>query len=225
MSHVIRNNLAWFLGGNGGESPPLYPDNFYVVPEYSMAQELTLTTLQRNELSGTFERSDVPLVIGPNTISVTATDGLENSISRTTVVHSVEFSGLNLEIVLDYRVCPDVPIKFLIHDTQLGLIYEIFGKETSGDDRWDLIETGIPGADGTTFWVNCNLNPKYQFFAAAIADDPDGDGLGSGYEILVLRTSPDIWNSDFKDKNDGDEDFDNDGLSSRLFSQRRRKMA
>ncbi len=49
---------------------------------------------------------------------------------------------------------------------------------------------------------------------AGLADDPDDDGLGSGYEYFFLGTSPDMWDTDGDGISDGDEDFDGDGRSN-----------
>ncbi|MHA1302851.1 MAG: FG-GAP-like repeat-containing protein [Candidatus Heimdallarchaeaceae archaeon] len=44
--------------------------------------------------------------------------------------------------------------------------------------------------------------------------DTDHDGLPDGYEVSCLNTSPIAYDSDNNGINDGDEDFDDDGLSN-----------
>ena len=90
---------------------------------------------------------------------------------------------------------------------------------------WKLAETAWRGSNGTSTWYDCGgpgrpQVPPMRSFYAGVADDPDHDGLGSSYECDFISDlhgrhySPDMWDSDTNGIGDGDEDFDNDGLSN-----------
>jgi 1,4-alpha-glucan branching enzyme len=86
-------------------------------------------------------------------------------------------------------------------------------------EGFKLAETAIPGADEEIIWLDCGgpgrpLLPPLRFYMAGLADDPDGDGLGSAYEYFFLGTSPDMWDTYGNGTSDGDEDSDGDGKSN-----------
>ncbi|MDX9795012.1 MAG: hypothetical protein RBU24_16020, partial [Kiritimatiellia bacterium] len=103
-----------------------------------------------------------------------------------------------------------------------GSTYEFYYTRVLGKPVvWIAGDMNMPGESGTSLiWWNAYDGPGRRkigtscFWFAGLADHWDDDGLGSGYETGILGYSPDLTDSDGDGVDDGDEDFDGDGLSN-----------
>ena len=113
---------------------------------------------------------------------------------------------------------PEVPIRLSgITDTNDYEFY--FTSDISEPNPWVVAETPIEGhSQGWLQWTNALYGWGREldrgFYHAGLADDRDGDGLGDGFEEVVLHTDPELKDSDSDGLWDGDEDFDGDGKTN-----------
>lgn len=102
-------------------------------------------------------------------------------------------------------------------NTEIGSQYEIYFTPSLIYPRWVVARANVWGG---SLWRGCRLgqglNSSTAFFRAGAMVDNDNDGVSSAYEVMVLGTDPSQWDSDDPTDgiNDGDEDFDGDGLSN-----------
>jgi hypothetical protein len=122
----------------------------------------------------------------------------------------------------DQTLLIDFPM-WTLHGVQPGHFYEfLWHWHTSSpwpDHPWVMAETAIPGnVSGAYYWDSWRVGPGRNrpsgFFVAGLGDDSDTDGLSDIYEIMVLETFPDLKDSDQNGTEDGEEDFDGDGLTN-----------
>lgn len=114
------------------------------------------------------------------------------------------------------------PFRFILYTVVPSFTYEFYYNDDLVNGPWLLAETAIPGeGDGVLDWYNFETGPGRKYvpgraIVAGLASDADGDGIGSGYEVGILGTSPDMYDSSQSANgiSDGDEDFDGDGLSN-----------
>ncbi|MEQ8280115.1 MAG: S8 family serine peptidase [Deltaproteobacteria bacterium] len=102
--------------------------------------------------------------------------------------------------------------------TTAGTNYGVY--HSTDLQTWAVSSVGVTGAGSSTVFTDCG-GPGWDpdaggqaFYRGAVEDDPDGDGLGTGYEITILGTDPLLADTDGNGTDDGDEDFDLDGLGN-----------
>lgn len=122
-------------------------------------------------------------------------------------------NNLNLDIYWNFSPAP-----FSIHNVVPESSYEFYFSRDL--NVWMVGDIGMPGdASGTLTVTDLHIGPgrkwsSPKFFFAGLSDDWDGDGLGSSYEVNWLQTLPEVKDSDNNGIDDGDEDYDGDGLSN-----------
>ena len=122
-----------------------------------------------------------------------------------------------------------------VTDAPLDQWFELYLTDELKPNRWGLFHVGSPEEGfGTTlqkYLVYANGHPQQEFFRMFTVQDSDADGLSDGMEIAVFKSDPNDTDSAFLrdgDENgqpdfpnrqdnwivDGDEDFDEDGMSN-----------
>ena len=156
---------------------------------------------------------------GEKTINLTfeSADG-----GRATLAHAVNVTFfMDIDFVLD---CPGLGWKLTLSRTRADCTYEIHYTNSLLQNKW-LMAAVIPGENGSTVWTDCggpgrNFDLLTQlFYRAGVAEDPDGDGLSSYYEEIILGGpdagyDPDSSDTDGDAVPDGDEDLDGDGRTN-----------
>lgn len=95
-----------------------------------------------------------------------------------------------------------------------GSVYELLSLFTDGtiQSSKGLVDGDVSGAVAWSNWLDgAGAQLPYESLRAGLADDADGDGLGTAYEVL-LGLSPDVPDSDLDGVQDGLDDPDMDGL-------------
>jgi len=92
-------------------------------------------------------------------------------------------------------------------DEDGDFLFFLGGTATADDDSGELICED-------TFVGHGKAQGPIGYHDVGLAEDPDGDGLSSGFEIYVLGTYPDKYDSDGDGTSDGLADSDRDGLKN-----------
>ena len=92
-------------------------------------------------------------------------------------------------------------------DEHGAFLFFLGGTATAEDDSGELICED-------TFVGHGKAQGPIGYHEIGLAEDPDGDGLSSGFEIYVLGTYPDKYDSDGDGTSDGLADSDRDGLKN-----------
>jgi hypothetical protein len=125
----------------------------------------------------------------PGTYTVSAHLELDDGTSQ---VVTQTFTVLAFDLDVTFLVCEDgsVGAQLTLTGTHSEGTYGIYG--TSDLVTWTPMDIEIFGADGTTIWDNCAVNPRPDtfFFTAAVEDNPDNDEWTTGFELLVSDTDP-----------------------------------
>jgi hypothetical protein len=149
--------------------------------------------------------------------------GGQNSNARLEIVPPIEFNGTHTRVQLR------------VSNTPVDYLWDVFFAPQLSPTAWQLARTGLPdagwGSSTHTYYVILPGEPPQGFFQVFVAEDLDYDGVQDGYEIAVLKTATGNPDSDStRDANqdgqpdypglgnnsiaDGDEDFDQDGMST-----------
>ena len=150
-------------------------------------------------------------------------DGGFDTNTRLQIVPPIQFNGTH------------TLVRLRISNTPVDYLWDIFFAPQLNPNAYGLIRTGEPNLGwGTTvhfYDVVIPGAPPQGFFEAFVAEDLDYDGVQDGYEIAVLKTAtgnpdsastrdanndgqPDFPNRGNNGIADGDEDFDQDGMTT-----------
>ncbi|MFO7937632.1 MAG: LamG-like jellyroll fold domain-containing protein, partial [Kiritimatiellia bacterium] len=162
--------------------------------------------------------SDGDLLIDGKEVTVHNTDPALEDTNGNNIEDGVEKTAayqdnLKLDIYWNFSPAP-----FSIHNVVPEKLYEFYFSRDL--NVWMVGDIGMPGdASGTLTVTDLHIGPgrkwsSRKFFFAGLSDDWDGDGLGSSYEVNWLQTLPEVKDSDENRIDDGDEDYDGDGLSN-----------
>ena len=101
-------------------------------------------------------------------------------------------------------------VTLTLSNTLVGSNYQIYSKDMSVTNGAWRVETNFLGTNTAT-QITIPLNGRTLAFIGGDGEDPDGDGLPSGYEVLATHTDPLLADTGNTGTPDGYKDPDGDG--------------
>jgi pimeloyl-ACP methyl ester carboxylesterase len=101
-------------------------------------------------------------------------------------------------------------VTLTLSNTFVGTNYQIYSKNMSVTNGAWRVETNFLGTNNAT-QITIPLNGRTLAFIGGDGEDPDGDGLPSGYEVLATHTDPLLADTGNTGTPDGYKDPDGDG--------------
>ena len=102
-------------------------------------------------------------------------------------------------------------VTLTLSNTFVGSNYQIYSKDLSDPNSAWRVETSFLGTNTAT-QITIALNGRTLDFIGGDGEDPDGDGLPSGYEVLCTLTDPLLADTGNTGIPDGYKDPDGDGF-------------
>jgi hypothetical protein len=101
-------------------------------------------------------------------------------------------------------------VTLTLSNTLVGSNYQIYSKDMSVTNGAWRVETNFLGTNTAT-QITIQLGGRTLAFIGGDGEDPDGDGLPSGYEVLATHTDPLLADTGNTGTPDGYKDPDGDG--------------